>query len=109
MWGPYVHRAADFFLVPKHGYEISHRLLPSYISTPSAFGDIRTGTHRPQGVFIAYGPDIKRGFTLKEPLFTWDIAPTIMHMFGLSKPAYFDGHALKRIFNKQSKPAKAHA
>ena len=105
LWGPYTYRAADIYLIPKYGYEISPRLTSSYLSAPSKFGDIRSGTHRPTGVFIAYGPDICRGFKLKEPLFTWDIAPLILHMLGLPIPNYMDGRVRKEIFKKGSKPA----
>jgi len=102
MWGPYAHRAADIFLVSKYGYEISQRLVPSYLSSPSIFGDIRTGTHRPQGIFIAYGPDFGKGLKLRKNLFTWDITPTILHMFNLPLPNYMDGRVVKEIFRKQS-------
>jgi len=105
LWGSYAYRAADAFLIPKYGYEISHRLVPSYLSPPSTFGDIRTGTHRPTGIFIAYGPDISKGSKLKKPLFTWDIAPTILHMFNLPIPAYMDGVVLKKTFKEGSEPA----
>jgi len=105
MWGPYTYRAADIFLIPKYGYEISHRLAPIHLSTPETFDDIRTGTHRPQGVFIAYGTDISKGAKLKEPLFTWDIAPIILHMLNLSIPNYMDGHVKKEIFKKGSELA----
>lgn len=106
MWGPYAYRAANVFLVPKYGYEISQRLVPSYLSTPSTFGDIRTGTHRLKGIFIAYGPDISKGLKLKKPLFTWDITPTILHLFNLPIPNYMDGRVLKEIFKRDSVPAQ---
>lgn len=109
MWGPYTYRAADIFPIPKYGYEISQRLMPSYLSTPSAFSDIRTGTHRPQGIFIAYGPDISKGLKLNKPLFTWDITPTILHLFNLPIPNYMDGHVLKEIFKRESKLAQSPA
>ena len=106
VWGPYADRAADIFLVPKYGYEISQRLVPSYLSTPLTFGDIRTGTHRPKGLFLAYGPDISKEMRLKKPLFTWDITPTILHMFNLPIPNYMDGNVLKGVFKKGSCPAQ---
>ena len=103
LWGPYAYRAADFFVIPRYGYEISPKIIPTYISTPLAFGDMRTGTHRPAGIFIAYGPDIKKNYKLKEPLFTWDITPTILHMLCLPIPAYMDGIVAKEIFKGGSK------
>lgn len=106
LWGPYVYRAANIFLVPKYGYEISQRLVSSFLSAPSIFGDIRTGTHRPNGVFLAHGPDISKGVRLKKPLFTWDIASTILHMFDVPIPNYMDGNVLKEAFKKGSSLAQ---
>jgi predicted AlkP superfamily phosphohydrolase/phosphomutase len=105
LWGSYAYRGADIYLMPKYGYEISPRLVPSYLSPPSKFGIIRSGTHRPEGIFIAYGPDISRGIKLKEPLFTWDIAPLILHMLSQPIPSYMDGCVRKEIFREGSKPA----
>jgi len=105
IWGPYADRAADIYLIPKYGYEISHRMVPSHLACPKAFGDIRTGTHRPAGVFIAYGPDIRQGIKLNEPFFTWDIAPLILHMLSLSIPGYMDGCVRKEMFKRGSRPS----
>jgi len=105
IWGPYAYRAPDIFLLPKYGYEISNRLMPSILSAPQVFGDIRTGTHRPEGVFIAYGPDIKEGCKLDFNIHTWDIAPTLLHILGLPLPSYMDGKVMKQIFKEGSDPA----
>jgi len=105
IWGPYADRAPDIYLIPKYGYEISHKMVSSYLACPKAFGDIRTGNHRPAGIFIAYGPDIRQGIKLNEQLFTWDIAPLILHMLGLPIPKYIDGDVRKEIFKEGSKPA----
>ena len=104
IWGPYAYRAADIYLVPRYGYEVSHRLVPSYLSAPSDFGDIRTGTHRPVGIFMAYGPDISKGTKLKEPLFTWDVAPIILHTLNLPIPSYMDGCVRTEVFKRGSEP-----
>ena len=105
IWGPYTYRAADIFLMPKYGYEISNKLMPSLLSAPQAFGDIRTGVHRPEGVFIAYGHDIKEGCKLNFGIHTWDIAPTLLHILGLLIPKYMDGKVMKQIFKEGSDPA----
>jgi predicted AlkP superfamily phosphohydrolase/phosphomutase len=105
LWGPYAYRGSDIYLLPRYGYEISPRLVPAYLSPPSEFGDIRTGTHRPEGVFIAYGPDVSRGVHLNEPLFTWDVAPLVLHMLNLPVLSYMDGRVRKEIFKEGSEPA----
>lgn len=104
LWGPYAYRAADIFLIPKYGYEVSHRLAPSCLSNSCARG-IRTGTHRPLGIFLCCGPHIRKGTKLNEPLFTWDIVPTVLHMLNLPIPSYMDGHVEEGMFEEGSEPA----
>ncbi len=102
LWGNCTGRAPEILFLPAVGYEISPRLLPSILEPSKATGDIRTGTHRPRGIFLAFGPDIKRG-KLPHNINTWDIAPTILHEFGLPIPDYMDGWVLKEIFKERSK------
>ncbi|MDF2957307.1 MAG: putative phosphohydrolase or phosphomutase [Candidatus Alkanophagales archaeon MCA70_species_1] len=57
------------------------------------------GNHRKDnGTFIAWGPDIKRGFGIRARARIYDVAPTILHMFGLPLPADMDGRVLREIF-----------
>jgi len=104
-WGPYVSRAPDIALIPNYGYEISPRFTASSLEIPSKFGDIRTGTHRTEGIFIAHGPDIKEKFKLNTHVQTWDITPTLLHLLGLPIPSYMDGRVLKEIFKEGSNPS----
>lgn len=64
-----------------------------------------SGTHKRNGIFIAYGPNIKRGIEI-ETAKIYDIAPTILHMFGLPVPDDMDGRVLKEIFREGSEPAR---
>ena len=61
--------------------------------------------HRKKGIFLAYGKGIKKGFKIKNAKI-YDIAPTILHMFGLKVPKDMDGRVLKEIFEKDSEFAK---
>jgi|Deesub1362B_J571_1020462.scaffolds.fasta_scaffold02030_2 predicted AlkP superfamily phosphohydrolase/phosphomutase len=58
-----------------------------------------------EGIFIAYGHDIKKGKKLGEIEIT-DIAPTVLHLFDIPIPKDMDGRVLKDIFNGDSKYAK---
>ncbi len=60
-----------------------------------------TGTHRPNGIFLAYGPGIRRGFKIRR-VSIYDVAPTILHMFGLPIPGDMDGRVLMDIFEDGS-------
>jgi len=66
------------------------------------------GDHRLEGVFIASGPDIRTLITKpnENRLRIYDIAPTILHMFGLPIPDDMDGRVLTEIFREDSEPAR---
>jgi arylsulfatase A-like enzyme len=59
------------------------------------------GWHARQGVFMAYGPDIKR--ERLSDLKIYDITPTILHMLGVPVPGDVDGRVLTEIFKPESK------
>jgi predicted AlkP superfamily phosphohydrolase/phosphomutase len=107
LWGPFIHRAPDLIVIPNEGYYLSTEIKDKIFGRPiqSTSNILRTGDHRIQGIFIAHGPDITRGVQLKEPLFTWDVAPLILHMLGLPIPSYMDGCVRKEIFREGSEPA----
>lgn len=95
--GDYVGRAPEVIFTPTPGYEISPRMALTESGEPSGSGDIRSGTHSQNGIFIAAGHDI-RALELKSPLNTWDITPTILYSMGIRPPAYMDGAPLRRVF-----------
>ena len=104
-WGPYAKYAPDIALTPKYGYEISPRLAPSVLENPLKYGDIRTGTHRPEGIFMACGPDIRKNYHIDQYIQTWEIVPTLLHMINLTIPSYMDGVPVIQIFKEGSEPA----
>ena len=71
------------------------------VPTPS-----RSGMHARQGVFMAYGPDIKKSGEKLPNLKIYDITPTALHMFGLPIPKDMDGRVLTEIFTESSEPGK---
>ena len=64
-----------------------------------------SGNHRLNGIFLAYGPGIKKGYEIKGAKI-YDIAPTILHIFGLPVPNDMDGRVLMEIFEPDSEFAK---
>jgi len=60
-----------------------------------------TGSHRLDGVFLAYGPSIKGGFET-DVAKIYDITPTILHLFDVPIPKDVDGRVLKEIFKENS-------
>lgn len=65
-----------------------------------------TGDHRLNGMFIAYGPDIKKEGIELSNMKIYDITPTILHTFGVPIPNDVDGRVLKEIFRETSDLAK---
>ena len=70
-----------------------------------SFSNRHTGSHRMDGIFIAYGPDIRKDNKLKN-LKIIDVAPTIIHLFDAPIPTDTDGRVLTEIFETESEIAK---
>lgn len=56
-----------------------------------------SGTHRPDGIFIASGSGVEPGATI-EGAHIVDLAPTILGILGLPIPEYMDGTVLQAAF-----------
>ena len=85
-------------LVSDHGFHCDH-LRPKF--TPRVPAGI-TVWHRPQGVFIASGP----GFKHDELVYgarLLDVAPTILHWFGLPVGADMEGRVLQEVFDSAAR------
>lgn len=66
---------------------------------------IHTNNHDSDGIFMASGPGIKKGNEIKDAKI-YDLAPTILHIFGLPIPNDMDGRVLTEIFEQDSELAK---
>jgi predicted AlkP superfamily phosphohydrolase/phosphomutase len=84
--GPHAALGPDLSLVLADGGTIS--ILPS--DTLIAFRPVPRGHHRPEGVFIASGPGIRRSAAIDE-LSIVDVAPLLLHRLGLPVPDDLDG------------------
>jgi len=95
--GPYTPNSPDLAVQPKAGY-----LLQTQTSEEKLFASPKiAGHHRPFGVFISYGPDIRKGYNIKNAEII-DIAPTILHMMGTPITKQMDGEVLTTIFDENS-------
>lgn len=93
--GPFVEQAPDIFYELAPGYEPS-----SEVSQEGVFRDVRAegeGMHRPEGIFLAWGPGIAAGRLAGQPILA-DLAPTILYSLGLPVPADLDGRVLTEVF-----------
>jgi predicted AlkP superfamily phosphohydrolase/phosphomutase len=57
------------------------------------------GMHRPEGIFIAAGPGVRRGLTVRA-LPIVDVAPTLLYSLGLGIPSDMEGRLPEEIFEE---------
>lgn len=93
--------APDVSFIPVEGY--STLQMDQFVSPLIFIDALNSGTHKRDGIFMAYGPEIARS-RLKADII--DIAPTILHLFGSQIPKEMDGRVLKEIFKDDSEFAK---
>ncbi|MFB0559701.1 MAG: alkaline phosphatase family protein [Candidatus Lokiarchaeia archaeon] len=92
-YGEFLDLSPDLILVPNEGYRIYDGLSQS----PWDFSKKPwSGYHKLHGIFIAYGPKIKKREKTKVRIY--DIASTILHMFRIPQYRELDGRVLKEIF-----------
>lgn len=104
--GPKLDIAPDIIFKLKDEYLVSlgYGINPYASKCIDKIGDIKSN-HALQGIFLAYGPDIKKGVEIQNAKI-YDLAPTILHIIGLPIPKDMDGRVLKEIFKEDSEPAK---
>jgi len=100
--GPFSSRAPDIVFLLNEGYLYSHLMKDKFLLSHKEFGGILSGGHRPEGVFVAVGPDIAKGKKLTNPLKLWDVLPNILHMLNLKIPSYVEGKVIKEIYDSSS-------
>ncbi len=59
-----------------------------------------TGAHRPNGVFVAAGPGVRRGVSMPSRSIL-DIAPVMLHALGLPIPADLEGRVPEALFEPE--------
>lgn len=103
--GEYIDNAPDLVLRMKNYEYISY---PLFASNNRIFAEPlndHTGCHRMNGVFIAKGPQIKKGAEQKD-MEIIDVAPTVLHILDIPVPKDMDGKVLEDIFEESSELAK---
>ena len=98
-YGRYTVEAPDIILLPSEGIELH---IDTNVKSIYSKDTHLAGTHSTDGIFIAYGPDIKANRDLGKSFSIMDIAPTILHMHEIPIPEEMDGRVLKEIFKETS-------
>ena len=94
--GPYGEGAPDLTLALRDCGLVS--ILPS--ETVLNPRDEIAGTHRPVGVFLANGPDIRAGSKIAE-MSILDVAPTILYSLGMAVPENLEGRVPDEVFHQR--------
>jgi predicted AlkP superfamily phosphohydrolase/phosphomutase len=104
--GPYVEKAADLLvewesdaIEDSLGYSADGRSKIIKADEKDRTNKWK-GNHRPLGILIASGPQIKHGERLAQASI-YDIAPTILYLRGLAVPRDADGKVLTAIFTEE--------
>ena len=102
--GPYVEDMPDIIFIPNKCYKVVWSDLPVLFF--DTYYEKEQGSHDFcfDGILIACGPNIKKGERVDAKIY--DIAPTILHIFGLPIPNDMDGRVLMEIFKPDSEIAK---
>jgi predicted AlkP superfamily phosphohydrolase/phosphomutase len=72
---------------------------------------VPTGTHHPDGIFVATGPEIRRGERLT-PMSILDVAPLMLHELGLPIPESLEGRLIAEAIDPgalAARPARRNA
>lgn len=117
-FGEFTDEAPDLLISPNEGYEVDMVLslrgkeglaenqeYESMNNNRSQVFKRWIATHRRHGIFLAWGPNIRKGENI-EGAKIYDLAPTLLHIFNLPIPKDIDGRVLKEIFTEGSEPAK---
>jgi predicted AlkP superfamily phosphohydrolase/phosphomutase len=103
--GDYFEEAPDIVFLPRRleyfgfgEYEFgSHKIIEAMKRGIS-------GTHRMNGIFLAYGAAVRAGVEIQNAGLV-DLAPTILHLMGEEVPAYMDGRVLTEALRDDVHPA----
>ena len=90
--GPFLEEFPDLILLPRPGYVTFEECefgAYSFLTPAKAI----SASHRLNGIILMMGPEIKSGLKLDDAKII-DIAPTVLHLFGLPVPSYMDGRPL---------------
>ena len=96
--------APDMIVVPRSGTSITEVIRDK----PEVWGpglNNWEGMHEQEGMFLASGQDIRQGEEITGASLL-DVAPTILHLFGVPIPRDMDGRVLSEIFSDTSEAAR---
>ena len=106
-----VYDGAELFATDENAPELVVRERDGYQTiqsvTEAVFTDSgsKVASHRSEGIFLTWGPDIAAGATPEDATVV-DVAPTLLHAVGEPVPENADGRVLTEVFDPDSEPAR---
>lgn len=95
--GPYAEGIPDILVIMQPDYGCSPEL-GTYSSPVTRFQFPREGGgHRMEGIFVAYGPQVRPNSEQVSGMALEDVVPTVLHLMGLPVPDDIDGRVLTEI------------
>lgn len=92
--------APDLVVEGRDPYRVTSSLHETVFADPGG----KVADHRPEGILLAWGPEIEPGATPRDASVV-DVAPTVLHAAGLPIPEHVDGRVLEELFPADSGPA----
>ncbi len=96
--GQFIDRAPDLLIEPTDTFIVDD----SYHDKMIDISGVETGTHRSEGIFVAWGKDIKAGSHL-DTLKITDVSPTLLALAGIPIPEDVKGRIVKEAFKSEPK------
>lgn len=94
-----------FFTLDDWKTYFKHTGMDDSLFDPVPYSPRLSGTHRPEGIFIGYGPNFKKDAKSNE-ISIFDIAPTVLHLLKEKIPSNMDGKVLSDfLVNMDRAPA----
>ena len=98
--GEYAEKMPDLIIKYKPEFSGGRGTGEKYLSNvPDANFEFQSGSHDENGIFMAYGPFIKKGAEM-DFCHIQDMAPTILYGLGLPIPSDMDGQVILDIFKE---------
>ena len=94
--GPERDHLPDLFVLWRHGTPVTAVASPKLPRLEGRLNYVRSGEHRPRGMFVVRGPGVGPG-RLTEPVSCMDWAPTICRLLGVRPDAGLDGRPITPV------------
>lgn len=97
--GDWTQNSPDVIVIAENGYSLQEGFPDQLVKPSNLFGADRSGGHRPEGMFIACGPNIRKHAPRLEACII-DILPTVLYLNRLPVPNYVDGEVLAQLIRE---------